>query len=54
MVMGTPNTTVMIVDLLRAVSGVVLLIGELDKEEKVSMEAVLTTASASTRGTRKG
>lgn len=40
-VVGTTATTVVIVDLLRAVTGVVLLIGELPKEEQVRVEAVL-------------
>lgn len=40
-VVGTPDTTAMVVDLLRTVPGVVFLIGELTKEEQLSVEAVL-------------
>lgn len=43
MVVGTRATNVMVVDLLRAVPGVVLLIEKLFREEQVSMEAVLNS-----------
>lgn len=39
-VVGTLATTVMVVDILRAVSGVVLPIGELTNEEQVRMETL--------------